>query len=204
MHAVDHHFRVRHGHGRPGTPSPEASAAGLPAHLILTGFQAAGTRGRALAEGATELTMFGHYVPVLAEVVLALGFSSSRRRHRATRMVAGLTRGPREIYIIHSEPQSARCLAASLDPCRTGAALSCQGPGRVPLPPSTWRARASAPCSSSMRGRGRGRTAQQQPLAGPSSRPILRFRTQGRRWPAWAPVLTRELVTTAAEVLQTG
>jgi hypothetical protein len=30
------------------------------------------------------------------------------------------------------------------------------------------------------------------------------FEPQGRRWPAEAPELTRELVTKAAEVLQTG
>jgi hypothetical protein len=39
----------------------------LAAHVILTGYQAVGTRGRQLAEGATELTMFGRYVPVRAE-----------------------------------------------------------------------------------------------------------------------------------------
>ena len=36
--------------------------------VILTGYQAVGTRGRLLAEGATELKMYGGYVPVRAEV----------------------------------------------------------------------------------------------------------------------------------------
>ena len=43
--------------------------------VILTGYQAVGTRGRQLAEGATGLKMFGRYVPVHAEVVTDPGFS---------------------------------------------------------------------------------------------------------------------------------
>ncbi len=37
--------------------------------VVLTGFQAAGTRGRQLQEGARQLKMYGRYVPVRAEVV---------------------------------------------------------------------------------------------------------------------------------------
>src|SRR5665647_3851608 len=43
--------------------------------VILTGYQAVGTRGRLLADGATELKMYGGYVPVRAEVVVDHGFS---------------------------------------------------------------------------------------------------------------------------------
>jgi len=43
--------------------------------VVLTGYQAVGTRGRQLVEGATELKMFGGYVPVRAEVVVDPGFS---------------------------------------------------------------------------------------------------------------------------------
>jgi hypothetical protein len=149
--------------------------------VILTGFQAAGTRGRALAEGATELKVFGHYVPVRAEVVVeprpagalscpsSASASASTDRARMRRAWVDLTdTGVAELVRLDIEGNTHVHLWTRV--C-TAAAPSCQGPGRVPLPPSTWRSRASARCSSSTRGRGRGRTAQQQPMAGPSSRP---------------------------------
>ena len=43
--------------------------------VLLTGYQAVGTRGRDLQEGARELKMAGRYVPVRAEVVTLDDFS---------------------------------------------------------------------------------------------------------------------------------
>ncbi|HEY3436558.1 MAG TPA: MBL fold metallo-hydrolase, partial [Actinotalea sp.] len=37
--------------------------------VVLTGYQAVGTRGRALLDGASELKMHGRYVPVRAEII---------------------------------------------------------------------------------------------------------------------------------------
>ena len=58
----------------------------------LTGFQVAGTRGQALADGARQLKIQGHYVPVRAEVVSLHGFSAHAD---ATQMVRWLSRMPR-------------------------------------------------------------------------------------------------------------
>ena len=43
--------------------------------VVLTGYQAAGTRGRQLQEGARQLKMHGRYVPVRAEIVDDQDFS---------------------------------------------------------------------------------------------------------------------------------
>jgi metallo-beta-lactamase family protein len=82
--------------------------------VILTGFQAAGTRGRALAEGATELKVFGHYVPVRAEVVVDHGFSVHADATELLTWLQALPVAPETIYIVHGEPQSARSLAATV------------------------------------------------------------------------------------------
>ena len=60
--------------------------------VILTGYQAQGTRGRQLLEGATHVKMHGRYVSVRAEVVDVAGLLRARRRGRAARM-GGLGRG---------------------------------------------------------------------------------------------------------------
>ena len=41
--------------------------------VVLTGYQACGTPGRLLGDGATELRLYGRYVPVWAQIVAAEG-----------------------------------------------------------------------------------------------------------------------------------
>jgi metallo-beta-lactamase family protein len=80
--------------------------------VVLTGYQAVGTRGRQLAEGATELKMFGRYVPVRAEVVVDDGFSVHADAKELLSWLQQLPSPPETVYIVHGEPQSARALAA--------------------------------------------------------------------------------------------
>ena len=80
--------------------------------VVLTGYQAVGTRGRQLAEGATELKMFGRYVPVHAEVVVDPGFSVHADATELLSWLRALPEPPETVYVVHGEPQSARLLAA--------------------------------------------------------------------------------------------
>jgi Cft2 family RNA processing exonuclease len=82
--------------------------------VILTGYQAVGTRGRQLAEGATELKMFGRYVPVRAEVVFDHGFSVHADATELLTWLQALPTAPETVYIVHGKPQSARALAAKV------------------------------------------------------------------------------------------
>jgi len=82
--------------------------------VILTGYQAVGTRGRQLAEGATELKMFGRYVPVRAEVVTDHGFSVHADATELLAWLQELPAAPETVYIVHGEPGSARALAATV------------------------------------------------------------------------------------------
>ncbi len=81
--------------------------------ILLPGFQVPGTRGHALLHGATELKMFGGYVPVRAEVVAIEGFSAHAD---ADDLLAWLGRGaePRACYVVHGEEAPARALAARI------------------------------------------------------------------------------------------
>jgi metallo-beta-lactamase family protein len=82
--------------------------------VVLTGYQAVGTRGRQLAEGATELKMFGGYVPVRAEVVVDHGFSVHADANELLTWLQALPAAPETVYIVHGEPWSARSLAAKV------------------------------------------------------------------------------------------
>ena len=81
--------------------------------VILTGYQVPGTRGRALADGAPNLKIHGHYVPVHAEVVNIRGFSA----HADSTMLLDWLKAipdPRSAFVVHGEPESADALAREL------------------------------------------------------------------------------------------
>ncbi|HZW44127.1 MAG TPA: MBL fold metallo-hydrolase [Dermatophilaceae bacterium] len=82
--------------------------------VILTGYQAVGTRGRLLADGATELKMYGGYVPVRAEVVVDHGFSVHADSTELLAWLLELPTPPETVYIVHGEPESSRAIATML------------------------------------------------------------------------------------------
>jgi Predicted exonuclease of the beta-lactamase fold involved in RNA processing len=66
--------------------------------VLLPGFQAQGTRGRALAEGARTLRIHGEDVPVVAEVVVLNQFFGPRRPRRNPALAGNIPRAaPRNI-----------------------------------------------------------------------------------------------------------
>jgi len=91
--------------------------ARLPDHrttVLLPGFQAAGTRGRALQDGARELRIHGQDVAVRAKVVTLDGLSAHADREEILRWASGFMRPPRRAYVVHGEPQAASALAQTL------------------------------------------------------------------------------------------
>jgi metallo-beta-lactamase family protein len=78
--------------------------------VVLTGYQAVGTRGRQLLEGARAVKIHGHYVPVRAEVVSVDDLSVHAD---AGELVAWLGRSPEApgtAYVVHGEPDSSAAL----------------------------------------------------------------------------------------------
>jgi metallo-beta-lactamase family protein len=82
--------------------------------VILAGFQAVGTRGRALQEGAKMLSLFGQQVPVRAEIVEMGQFSAHAGKSELLRWLSGLPTPPKQTYLTHGEPQAAQSLQASI------------------------------------------------------------------------------------------
>lgn len=94
-----HHLRQR---------LPEATNT-----IVLGGFMAAGTRGRALQEGATSLRIFGREVPVRAAVVEISALSGHADRSELLRWLAPLP-PPQTTFITHGELSNANAFAELL------------------------------------------------------------------------------------------
>jgi metallo-beta-lactamase family protein len=82
--------------------------------VLLTGYQAAGTRGRALLEGESKIRIHGHDVPVRAEVAAIDGLSAHADREELLGWLTGFKEPPRQTYLVHGEAPAARALAAAI------------------------------------------------------------------------------------------
>lgn len=115
----------------PGQPCIMLSASGMatggrvlhhlkamlpdPRHtVVLVGYQAVGTRGRDLVNGATVLKVHGEYVPVRAEVVDVQGWSVHADAAEILAWLASAAKPPEIVYVVHGEPAASAALAARI------------------------------------------------------------------------------------------
>lgn len=77
--------------------------------IILSGFQAGGTRGAALAEGARHLRIFGREFPIEAEVIQLQTFSGHADADELLRWMSSGP-APRMTYVTHGEPSASDAL----------------------------------------------------------------------------------------------
>ncbi len=78
--------------------------------ILFSGFQAGGTRGAALLNGAENIKIFGEYVPVRAEVVLLDNLSAHADYEEILDWLAHFRAAPRATFITHGEPAAADAL----------------------------------------------------------------------------------------------
>jgi len=76
-----------------------------PRHTVLfVGYQAAGTRGRALLEGASTVKIHGEFVAVGARIEHVDSMSAHADQNEIMRWLGGFTRPPALTCIVHGEP----------------------------------------------------------------------------------------------------
>jgi len=78
--------------------------------IVLTGYQAGGTRGAAIAAGAKEVKIFGQMVPIRAQVHQLNGYSAHADADEIIAWLKGFERPPRRVFITHGDPQAADTL----------------------------------------------------------------------------------------------
>lgn len=79
--------------------------------VVLTGFQAEGTRGRELEEGARQVKINGRYVKVRAEIVRDREFSVHGDASDLMDWLKDLDKEPEEVFVTHGEPEVATLFA---------------------------------------------------------------------------------------------
>lgn len=82
--------------------------------ICLAGYQAYGTRGRALEEGAHQTYIFGQPVPVRAHVTNIPGLSAHADQGELLAWLRGFEAAPRRTYIVHGEPTAREALAGRI------------------------------------------------------------------------------------------
>jgi len=79
--------------------------------IVLVGYQAVGTLGRALAEGADQVKIHGSYVRVRAEIVSIEAFSVHADADELIRWLRAADRVPSQVFVNHGESKAAQTLA---------------------------------------------------------------------------------------------
>jgi metallo-beta-lactamase family protein len=74
--------------------------------VLLVGYEAEGTGGRALEDGAQYLRIHGEEVPVKAEIVKIDQLSAHAGRSELLRWLSGITAPPRQTFLVHGEPNA--------------------------------------------------------------------------------------------------
>jgi len=99
--------RIRH-HLRQHLPFPRTT-------VIFIGYQAAGTLGRRIVDGADIVRISGEEVPVRAEVATLGGFSAHADRTALLDWLAKFKRPPGVTWLVHGEEHASRALAAGIE-----------------------------------------------------------------------------------------
>lgn len=79
--------------------------------VLLVGYQAVGTRGRALQDGAASVRIFGEMVPVRARVESIHGLSAHADSEGLMRWLRTAARPPKRVFVVHGDPEPAKTLA---------------------------------------------------------------------------------------------
>ncbi len=72
--------------------------------ILLVGYQAEGTRGRQLFEGAHEIKFFGKYYPVKAKIHHIESLSAHADQQGLLDWISEIKNIPEEVFLIHGEP----------------------------------------------------------------------------------------------------
>ena len=81
---------------------------GLPeTTIIIVGYQAEGTRGRKLLEGAKDIKIHGKYYEVKANVISIEGLSAHGDQNDLINWLSELKNKPKKIFLVHGENQPA-------------------------------------------------------------------------------------------------
>lgn len=83
--------------------------------ILFSGFQAGGTRGAAMLEGAREIKIHGEYVPVRAEVAIIDNLSAHADAAEIIAWLKHFESPPKQTFIVHGEPVAADAMRMRIE-----------------------------------------------------------------------------------------
>lgn len=83
--------------------------------IMVTGYQVPGTRGAAIAAGQRFVRIYGEWIPINAQVANLAMLSAHADADELIRWASGFTAPPRQVFVVHGEPQPADTLRTRLD-----------------------------------------------------------------------------------------
>ncbi|HEX6718784.1 MAG TPA: MBL fold metallo-hydrolase [Pyrinomonadaceae bacterium] len=98
--------RVLH-HALRLVPDPDAT-------IVFVGYQAAGTTGRRILDGESEVKILGQWIPVRCRVAKIGGFSAHADWKEVLRWLEGMEGAPRQTFLTHGEPEAANAMAGHI------------------------------------------------------------------------------------------
>jgi metallo-beta-lactamase family protein len=85
------------------------------AHVVIVGFQAQGTPGRALIDGAKQLTLFGEEIAVKSKIHTLGGFSAHAGQSQLLEWAGRFTKKRPKLYLVHGEADKMEALRDRFD-----------------------------------------------------------------------------------------
>lgn len=82
--------------------------------ILFVGYQAAGTLGRMLVDGATEVKLFGEPIAVRAQIRTMEGLSGHADKNGLLDWVSGFQEKPRRVFVVHGEDTSCKSFTECL------------------------------------------------------------------------------------------
>jgi len=79
--------------------------------ILFTGYQAIGTLGREIVDGAKRVRILGEFYPVRAGIHQIHGLSAHADRSELHQWLSALKKPPRRLFVVHGEPASAQAFA---------------------------------------------------------------------------------------------
>jgi len=84
------------------------------AHLMIVGYQAQGTTGRALVDGASHIRLWGEPIRVAAKIHTIGGLSAHADQHDLLNWLGHFKNSP-EVYLVHGEEKAQAALQVAIE-----------------------------------------------------------------------------------------
>lgn len=98
--------RILH-HERRYLPDPKST-------ILFVGYQAAGSLGRKIRDGAAQVVIFGERIPVRAHRISIGGYSAHADQPRIISWLRPIARKLREVFLVHGEADEAKALSLQI------------------------------------------------------------------------------------------